>query len=198
MALFSAPEISPTKGGNSGNSRNSLIFCGLPAFPPELRGGNRWEQMAVNLAHDVPTSFIGGEQISSGGNGMDMRRATGTMPSWPAKEVTELGRKEKGRFGRRNGQQPTLRWVRASVKSDPNATCATNRPSLNDHSRSGSIQNMKSGLIPLLCCATLMIGAATALVTASSHAFVQVSKELCEWWKGDRRRTRLLGPLCQD
>ena len=56
--------------------------------------------MAVNLAHDVPTSFIREEQISSGGNGMDMRRATGTMPSWPAKEVTELGRNWKVSFWR--------------------------------------------------------------------------------------------------
>lgn len=37
---------------------------------------------------------------------------------------------------------------------------------------------------------TLMIGAATALVTASAHAFVLVSKELREWSKGDRRRAR--------
>ena len=34
----------------------------------------------------------------------------------------------------------------------------------------------------------LMIGAATALVTASAHAFVQVSKELREWRKGSRRQ----------
>jgi hypothetical protein len=52
---------------------------------------------------------------------------------------------------------------------------------------------MKSSLTPLLCCATLMIGAATALVTASAHAFVQVSKELRDWWNGDRRRTRPSG-----
>jgi hypothetical protein len=37
---------------------------------------------------------------------------------------------------------------------------------------------------------TLMIGAATALVTASAHAFIQVSKELREWRKGDRRQAR--------
>lgn len=37
---------------------------------------------------------------------------------------------------------------------------------------------------------TLMIGAATGLVTASAHAFVLVSKELREWWKGDRRQAR--------
>ena len=37
---------------------------------------------------------------------------------------------------------------------------------------------------------TLMIGTATALVTASAHAFVLVSKELREWRKGDRRQAR--------
>jgi hypothetical protein len=37
---------------------------------------------------------------------------------------------------------------------------------------------------------TLMIGAIAALVTALAHAFVQVSKELREWRKDDRRRTR--------
>ena len=36
----------------------------------------------------------------------------------------------------------------------------------------------------------LMIGAVTALVTALAHAFVQVSKELREWRKGDRPRAR--------
>jgi hypothetical protein len=41
---------------------------------------------------------------------------------------------------------------------------------------------------------TLLIGAAAALVTASAHAFVQVSKELREWRKDDRRRTRPSGP----
>jgi hypothetical protein len=37
---------------------------------------------------------------------------------------------------------------------------------------------------------TLMIVAATALVTALAHAFVLVSKELREWRKRDRRRAR--------
>lgn len=36
----------------------------------------------------------------------------------------------------------------------------------------------------------LLIGAATALVTALTHAFIQVSKELREWRKDDRRRAR--------
>ena len=40
---------------------------------------------------------------------------------------------------------------------------------------------------------TLLIGAAAALVTALAHAFVQVSKELREWRKGDRRRARPSG-----
>jgi hypothetical protein len=40
---------------------------------------------------------------------------------------------------------------------------------------------------------TLMIGVARALVTASAHAFVQVSKELRGWRKGDRRRARPSG-----
>ena len=39
----------------------------------------------------------------------------------------------------------------------------------------------------------LMIGAVTALVTALAQAFVQVSKELREWRKGDRRRARPSG-----
>jgi hypothetical protein len=39
---------------------------------------------------------------------------------------------------------------------------------------------------------TLIIGAA-ALVTALAHAFVQVSKELREWRKGDRRQARPSG-----
>jgi hypothetical protein len=42
---------------------------------------------------------------------------------------------------------------------------------------------------------TLMIGAAAALVTALAHAFVQVSKELREWRKDDRRRARPSGRL---
>lgn len=37
---------------------------------------------------------------------------------------------------------------------------------------------------------SLMIGAAAALVTALAYAFVQVSKELREWRKGDRRPPR--------
>lgn len=37
---------------------------------------------------------------------------------------------------------------------------------------------------------TLLIGAATALVTALAHAFVLMSKELREWRKGDHRRAR--------
>jgi hypothetical protein len=41
---------------------------------------------------------------------------------------------------------------------------------------------------------TLMIGAATALVMALARAFVQVSKELREWRKGDRRRVRPSAP----
>jgi hypothetical protein len=40
---------------------------------------------------------------------------------------------------------------------------------------------------------TLLIGAAAALVTALAHAFVQVSKELREWRKCERRRTRPSG-----
>jgi hypothetical protein len=40
---------------------------------------------------------------------------------------------------------------------------------------------------------TLMIGAVTALVTVTAHALVQVSKELREWRKGDRRRARPSG-----
>ena len=40
---------------------------------------------------------------------------------------------------------------------------------------------------------TLMIGAATALVTALAHAFVQVSKELREWRKDNRRRAQPSG-----
>ena len=39
----------------------------------------------------------------------------------------------------------------------------------------------------------LLIGAATALVTALAHAFIQVSKELRKWRKDDRRRARLSG-----
>jgi hypothetical protein len=40
---------------------------------------------------------------------------------------------------------------------------------------------------------TLLIGAAAALVTALAHLFVQVSKELREWRKDDRRRARPSG-----
>lgn len=40
---------------------------------------------------------------------------------------------------------------------------------------------------------TLMIGAATALVTALAHAVVQVSKVLREWRKDDRRPARSSG-----
>lgn len=104
-----------------------------------------------------------------------------------------MGRKWTVCLRERNGQQPTLRRVQASVKSVLNTTCGTKRPPLNRHSRSGSIQNMKSSLPQLLCYAALMIGTATAQMTVSAHAFVQVSKELCEWWKGARRRTRPSG-----
>jgi hypothetical protein len=40
---------------------------------------------------------------------------------------------------------------------------------------------------------TLLIGATTASITALAHAFVQVSKELREWRKDDRRRARPSG-----
>lgn len=41
--------------------------------------------------------------------------------------------------------------------------------------------------------AALLIGAATALITASAHAFVRVSKELREWRKINRPRARSSG-----
>lgn len=37
---------------------------------------------------------------------------------------------------------------------------------------------------------TLIIGTTLALVTASAHAFVLMSKDLWEWRKGDRRQAR--------